>query len=200
MSDQEGQSAGSNRPKTISRFLNPARYARLVSEASQRLKQIVRDRHFLVTSSQSDVTGAKAVPIPKIHPCFEIRYACRGKPCDRIKTPAAEVLCLTARNPYTNVTLKHLRIIRFVVTDAAGNPVPTLPDGTPTVAIIPSAGIYFGDLPPSTPTVPSAVTREVTLRSRSAKKGDYLFDLSYDFSVEFVLYDQDRFSLPLLPS
>jgi len=198
MSDQEGQSAGLNRPKTISRFLNPARYARLVSEASQRLKQIVRGRYFLVTSSQSDVSGAKAVPIPEIQPCFEIY--CRGKLCDRIKTPAAEILCITARNPYTNMTLKHLRIIRFVVTDAEGNPVPTLPDGTPTVAIIPSAGIYFGDLPPSTPTVTSAVTREVTLRSRRAKKGIYLFDLSYDFSVEFVLHDQDRFSLPLLPS
>lgn len=182
-------------------LISSIRFRYLIFNMNQNLKQVSRVKYFLLESDRTATSGEagdKVAPRPVIQPCLEIH--CDNGLCDRIRTDGDEVLRIIAHNPYTNVTLKDLTIVQFVVINADGTPVPNLPDGTPIVAIFPSEAICFGDLPPSTSVFPSTVTREAVLRTCKAKKGDYLFDITYEFSVEFILQDKDRFRLPLVPS
>jgi hypothetical protein len=91
--------------------------------------------------------GCKTVELPIIMPCFKFSWGDGAN--DHIETNDSEVICITACNPYDNVTIKDLTI-HLVVQDCNGNSIPTLPDGMPSVSITPDLHICFGDLKPCT--------------------------------------------------
>lgn len=145
-------------------------------------------------------SGDNPAQVPEIRPCFELRWG--DGPRDNLETDDVETLYLIARNPYTNVILRDVTVLLSVVTDSKGNPAPLLPDGTPSVTITPSKMIHFGDLPSSDAqgqAESAAVVREVVLYSRKARGGDYLFDISYTYVVEFKLQDEWQSPLRLVP-
>ena len=123
---------------------------------------------------------------PKLAPCLHLKWG--DGPDDRIETDDWEILCISACNPYSNVTLKNFTV-HLVIVDSNGNPVPNLPDGTPSVLIRPDYQIRFGDLPPCNPDAkkPSTcVSREVVLISRGAIKGAYTLYAFYCFDACFT--------------
>jgi hypothetical protein len=130
-------------------------------------------------------------PIPDIRPCITVAWG--DTRCDCMETDDVEVLCITVCNCYSNVTFGGLTIGQVVVTDLNGGPVPALPDGTPSVQVVPVGPICFGDI---TPCVdgdrPSCVSREVVLRTRGAAGKRYRLSLdAICFSV-CLHYEQGR--------
>jgi hypothetical protein len=108
-----------------------------------------------------------AVQLPDLMPCISVKWG--DSNCDHLETNDVEVLCITVCNCYSNVTFNNLSIGHIVVTDMAGNPVPLLPDGTPSVQIFPSGPICFGSLVPcKPPQQPHCVSRELVLYTRGA--------------------------------
>jgi len=107
------------------------------------------------------------VPLPDIQPCISVAWG--DSPCDCLETDDVEVACITVCNCYSNVTFNDLSIGQIFVTDLAGNPVPNLPDGTPSIQIVPSGPICFGDVGPCTDKEhPSCVSRELVIYTRGA--------------------------------
>ncbi len=145
--------------------------------------------------------GGQLVQLPSLRPNFDLRWG--DGPRDNLETDDVEPLYLSARNLYTNIILKEVTVLRAVISDAEGNPVPALPDDTPSVSITPSEMIYFGDLRPADPQRPddlASVTREVVLVSQGARGGDYWFDFSYGYTVEFTFRDKWQAPLRLAPN
>lgn len=113
-----------------------------------------------------------AVKLPDIKPCISVGWG--DSQCDCLETDDVEVLCITVCNCYSNVTFEDLSIGHILVTDMAGNPVPNLPNGSPSVQVIPSGPICFGDLGPCRGrNQPSCVSRELVLYTRGAIGKDY---------------------------
>ncbi|HJR06380.1 MAG TPA: hypothetical protein VJ842_03895 [Pyrinomonadaceae bacterium] len=131
-----------------------------------------------------------AVKLPEIKPCISVSWG--DSPCDCLETDDVEVLCISVCNCYTNVTFKDLTIARIVITDTKGNPVPVLPDGTPSVQVFPSGPICFGDIRPCRgKNRPYCVSRELVVYTRGAKGGSYrlsfegvCFSVSHEFQSE----------------
>jgi hypothetical protein len=113
----------------------------------------------------------KEAEIPDLKPCISIAWG--ESKCDCLETDDVEVLCITVCNCYSNIVFSDLSITYVFVTDASGNPVPTLPDGTPSVQIIPIGPFCFGDIPPCKDGKPGCVSRELVILTRGAKGGSY---------------------------
>lgn len=130
------------------------------------------------------------VKLPDIHPCISVTWG--DSPCDCLETDDVEVACITVCNCYSNVTFNNLSIGQILVTDMAGNPVPNLPDGTPSVQIIPSGPICFGNIGPCTDkNHPSCVSRELVIYTRGAVGKNYrlvfnaiCFSVCHEFQSE----------------
>ena len=117
------------------------------------------------------------VEFPRIRPCITVSWG--DTKCDCMETDDLEVLCITVCNCYSNVTFGNLSIGHVQVTDAAGNPVPALPDGTPSVQVVPSGPICFGDIGPCVDRDrPSCVSRELVLYTRGAVGKTYRLTFS----------------------
>jgi hypothetical protein len=104
--------------------------------------------------------------IPRIAPQTYIGWG--DSRCDCIEGDDTEVMKLTICNPYRNLTLSNLVVHQLVVVDAAGNPVPNLPDGSSSIQLVPVGPYCFDDIVPCT-----CVTREFVLRLRGAPGGSY---------------------------
>ena len=110
--------------------------------------------------------------LPDIHPCISVSWG--DSPCDCLETDDVEVACIKVCNCSSNVTFTDFSIGQILVTDMAGNPVPTLPDGTPSVQVLPSGPICFGDIGPCTDKDhPSCVSRELVIYTRGAIGKNY---------------------------
>lgn len=134
--------------------------------------------------------------IPQLQPCVSIRWG--DSRCDCMETDDTEVLCITVCNCYSNVTLSDLSIGYVFVTDANGNAVPTLPDGTPSVEVRPLGPICFGDIPPCRDGEPGCVSREVVLLARGARAGSYRVQVgAICFSATFAYQTDECFRLEL---
>jgi len=72
--------------------------------------------------------------IPPIAPWTSISWG--DSKCDCIEGDDTEVMHLTICNPYKNLTLSNLTVQQLIVVDAAGNPVPNLPDGSPSIQLV----------------------------------------------------------------
>lgn len=129
--------------------------------------------------------GCKPVEIPKLVPCFHLRWG--DGPQDHLETDDTEVLCLTVCNPYSNVALKNFTV-QLVIAPAGGGPIPNQADGTPSVMIKPSFMICFDDVQPCNPQEPrsSCVSREVVLINRGAVPGPYRIFIFYCFEACFT--------------
>jgi hypothetical protein len=138
-------------------------------------------------------------PLPDLRPCISVRWG--DVPRDCIKTKGIETLCVTVCNCYSNVTFEELTIARIAVTDAAGNPVALLPDGTPSVQLIPSGPLCFGDVPPCKGhDQPMCVSRQMAIDTRGATGKDYR--LSFEgvcFTVSHHAQIEQCFALKLCP-
>ena len=84
----------------------------------------------------SKAEGCRPVEMPEIRPCFQITWG--EGPRDHMETDDVELLCITASNPYSNVTIKNLRILFKIISEHDNSPVPTLPDGTPSSSSSPT--------------------------------------------------------------
>jgi hypothetical protein len=108
--------------------------------------------------------------IPDLRPCISVSWG--DSRCDCMETDDTEVLCITVCNCYSNVTFTDLSIGYVGATDTNGN-VDYLPDGSPSVQVVPLGPICFGDIPPCRDGRPSCVSREVVLLARGARAGGY---------------------------
>lgn len=145
--------------------------------------------------------GCGPVEVPMIRPCFELKWG--DGPNDRIETHDEELMCITASNPYSNVTFKDLTVLLSIVTETDGSAVPSLPDKTDSVYIKPLYITCFGDLPPCSEKNPDEFpqsSREYVLISRGAKEGKYHIHILYCYSIEFHIVDLDRFEIELVKS
>lgn len=132
-----------------------------------------------------------------VKPCISVAWG--DSKCDCLETDDVEVLCVTVCNCYSNVTFNDLTIGQIQVTDTDGQPVPTLPDGTPSVQVIPSGPICFGDIPPcKAPNQPGCVSRELVIHTRGAVGKDYRLSFAgVCFSVSHQFQAQQCFILKL---
>jgi hypothetical protein len=163
------------------------------ADICERVDQVVNDllrrscaqKQFEQTFGNCGHKECQKVEEPKIAPCLRLRWG--DGPQDQLETEDTEVLCLTVCNPYSNVAFNDFTV-QILVTDANGNAVPNLPDGTPSVLIKPSFMICFDDIPPCDPRRPgqSCVSREVVLITRGAKVGPYRVHVLYCFEACFT--------------
>lgn len=146
------------------------------------------------------VTGGKEcckeVKYPDIAPCVSIAWA--DSDCDCIETDDVEILCVTLCNCYSNVTFENVIVGTILVTDAAGRPVPNLPDGTPSIQAIPIGPICFGNIGPCKDEKATCVSREFVLRTRGAKGGAYQVHVRpICFKVCFHHQTEECFTIPI---
>jgi hypothetical protein len=104
--------------------------------------------------------------LPMIRPRVYVFWG--ASQCDCIEGDDTEVMTVLVYNPYSNVSLADMTINRIRVVDAAGNPVPMLPDGTPSIQLVPRGTYCFGDLGPC-----GFAWRQFVLRLRGAPPGSY---------------------------
>lgn len=125
--------------------------------------------------------------LPPIAPWTSIRWG--DSKCDCIEGDDTEIMQLTVCNPYKNLTLSNLVVNYVTVVDINGNPVPLLPDGSPSIQLVPRGPYCFDDLAPCT-----CVSREFVLRLRGAPPGPYRILLSgICFNACFHGDEQDCF-------
>jgi len=135
-------------------------------------------------------------PVPKLEPCISISWG--DSKCDCFETDDVELVCITVCNCYSNITFSNFRIAAALVTGPGGAAVPTLPDGTPSVQMVPLGPVCFGDIPPCREDKAGCVSREYVIRTRGAKGGRYevrLLGICYD--VTFHYNASDAFALTL---
>ncbi len=125
----------------------------------------------------------KHAPIDDIEPCMSLSWG--DSDCDKIETSDSEVVCITACNCYDNITFKGLVVKAIIVVDTQGNPVATLPDGTPSVNIIPVGPICFGDVLPCSEDGATCISRQVFLQTCGAIAGDYIVAIFYCYEASF---------------
>ena len=111
------------------------------------------------------------LPIPPLAPQIYVKWG--DSRCDCIESDDTEIMSLRICNPYSNVTLSNFVVHQVVVVDQSGNPPTPLPDGTPSIQLVPVGPYCFDDIAPCT-----CVTREFVLRLRGAKAGPYEIRLS----------------------
>jgi hypothetical protein len=104
--------------------------------------------------------------IPEIEPLIGIVWG--DSPCDCIEGDDTETMTIIVCNRYSNVALTGFTINRIVVVQADGSPVPTLPNGDPSIELVPLGPYCFDDIPPCT-----CVVRQFVLRLRGAPGGQY---------------------------
>jgi hypothetical protein len=180
---------------------NNADLCGIIDDAANNLiRRACAQKQFEQTSGNCNNERCQKVDEPKIEPCLRLRWGDGAQ--DQLETEDTEVLCITVCNPYSNVAFNDFTL-QLLVTDASGNAVPNLPDGTPSVFIKPSFMICFDDIPPCDPNNPrqSCVSREVVFISRGAKVGTYRILVIYCFQACFTkLSLQAAFKLDLVAS
>lgn len=128
---------------------------------------------FLIKEAICKACGSecKTLELPKVAPCVSIAWG--DSDCDCFETDDVETALVSICNCYTNISFQKVHISYFYVTMADGTPVPVLPDGTPSVQVIPIGPICFGDIGPCKEGETNCVSREVVIRTRGAKSGKY---------------------------
>lgn len=118
----------------------------------------------------------KTLDLPVIEPCVSIAWG--DSECDCFETDDIETAIISVCNCYSNITLSNVYIGLLTLTMADGSPIPTLPDGTPSVEIVPRGAICFGDIGPCKEGGTNCVSREIVIHTRGAKPGSYKINVS----------------------
>lgn len=134
--------------------------------------------------------------VPDYEPCISVSWG--ESKCDCFETDDVETVCITVCNCYSNLVFSDFNIAAVFVTQADGSQVPLLPDGTPSVEIVPMGPICFGDIPACADDKPGCVSRQFTVRTRGAKAGKYQLRLAgVCYDLKFHKRTQDSFLLTL---
>lgn len=104
--------------------------------------------------------------MPAIEPLIGVVWG--DSDCDCIEGDDAEIVQIIVCNRYSNLVMAHFTINRVEVVQADGSPVPLLPDGSPSIQVVPLGPYCYGDIPPC-----SCVVRQFMLRLRGAPGGSY---------------------------
>jgi len=120
---------------------------------------------------EPDIHHCVEAPFPSIAPCIHVTWG--DSDCDCIESEDHEVLCVTVCNCYTNVTFSNFEIQIAIVLNADGTPVATLPDGTPSVQLLPIGPLCFGDIGPCKGDKETCVSRQLVMLNCGAKAGKY---------------------------
>lgn len=141
-------------------------------------------------------SDCKELALPKIEPCVSIVWG--DSDCDCFETDDVETAIVTICNCYSNISLANVHVAYFNVTMADGSPVPLLPDGTPSVSIHPVGPVCFGDIGPCMPGAVNCVSREIVIRTRGAKSGEYTILVSgICYQVVLAQLHEECFKLTL---
>ena len=138
----------------------------------------------------------KEVKLPEMKPCVSISWG--DSDCDCFETDDVEIAMISICNCYSNISFSNVRISYLHITMADGSPVPLMPDGTPSVQIIPVGPICFGTIEPCREGATNCVSREVVIRTRGAKSGKYkIYVQGICYEVVHKLIHNDCFELEL---
>jgi hypothetical protein len=113
----------------------------------------------------------KELELPVIEPCVSIAWG--DSDCDCFETDDVETAIISICNCYSNLAFNNVHISFFYITMLDGSPVPLLPDGTPSVEIVPIGPVCFGYIGPCREGETNCVSREIVIRTRGAKSGKY---------------------------
>ena len=144
-----------------------ARCKRLAAELDAQLHGLARLQNNMVPwDGPAPEYKVEPLNIPRIEPWITISWG--DSVCDCIEGDDTEIMYVTICNPYSNLTLSNVSIQEMRVTDADGKPVPKLPNGDPSIQLVPVGPYYFGDIPPG-----SCVSRQLLLWLRGAIGGKH---------------------------
>lgn len=115
---------------------------------------------------EAEPRRCEPLELPAIRPQVSIRWG--SSECDCIEGDDVEIMQLTVCNPYSNLTLSNVVVHELTVVDSNGGQLPALPDGSPSIQLVPAGPHCFDDIPPC-----ACVTREFVLRLRGAPGGPY---------------------------
>ncbi len=110
-----------------------------------------------------------------LKPCVKIRWG--DSPNDQLETDDVEIMCLEFSNCFKLISFEEICVTKIVVT-----PNNTLPDDTPSVMIVPSQKICFGNLRPCKGKKDTA-SREIVLITRGAQAGNYTIRVMFEYKV-----------------
>lgn len=137
----------------------------------------------------------KSADLPNLEPIFTVRWG--DEIGDEINSTDVECLCVTACNPYDNVSFKDVMVYLTQIYDSNGNPV-----DPKNVLLKPGSLICFGDLAPCeyqgcdcSCGGGSCASREFVLLTNDAKPGEYTFIFEYCYKVEYCQVNSYRFQL-----
>jgi hypothetical protein len=130
------------------------------------------------------------VALPKIEPCVSISWG--NSDCDCFETDDVETAVISICNCYSNIAFTNVHISYLSITMPDGSPVPVLPDGTPSVGLVPIGPVCFGDIGPCKEGATNCVSREIVIRTRGAKSGAYkinVIGICYEVILKQMLND-----------
>ncbi|HEY0413398.1 MAG TPA: hypothetical protein VGD66_09665 [Allosphingosinicella sp.] len=160
--------------------VDPAKYVELVKNA-------------ICRACGSECKEAK---LPEIKPCITVKWG--ASECDCFETDDTEIVYISVCNCYSNLTFSNLHISYVEIVNEDGSPVPLLPDGTPSVQIVPIGPICFGDIGPCEEEGDNCVTRQAVVRTRGARSGRYrLLIHGICYEVRIAKNQEDCFVLDL---
>lgn len=133
--------------------------------------------------------------LPDLAPLFTVKYG--DEIGDTIGTTDAECICITACNPYNNVTFRHVTVMVSQVFDPNGDLV-----DPKNLKFKPGRLVCFGDLGPCDNqsegcgcSSEACSSREFIVVTNEAKEGPYTFIFEYCYSVEWCENRAYRFQL-----
>ena len=150
--------------------LTPAKQSQAKSTTT--LSERMHEHHNEMPPCDADAdwepTRGRCEPLdlPAMSPDIKITWG--DSICDCIESDDTEVMTITVCNPYSNIDYSSFTILKLEVVDGTGNPVASLPDGTPSVQLTPIGPHCFGAIERCT-----CISREFVLRNRGALAGEY---------------------------
>lgn len=158
--------------------------AELEAAADAALLQLAGTKYFTVPSEGSscgDILPPGSVcgeaGLPDLRPCFLLKWG--DGPRDQFETEDFEIALLAVCSPYSNVAFGKICLYNIRAVKADGSPVENLPDGTPSVLIVPSREVCMCEVAPC-----SCSFVELAIKTSSAAEGGYR--ILFDYCVEEV--------------
>lgn len=148
--------------------------------AKAELNAIVGEKFFHLAGGEDcqaypdseNMPACKSAEVPQLKPCFYLHFG--DGESDHIETGDFEIAVLSVCNPFDNAVFRNIVISNIEVVDDKGNPVATLPNGTPSIRLIPSKLIRFSEVAPC-----SCEHMQIVLKTCGAIQGPYRINLEY---------------------
>jgi len=142
------------------------RCERIAEQVNEELRRIPRFNLMRKCKGEQEFPRCTPLELPRIRPLTFVLWG--DSRCDCIEGDDTEIMSLVVCNPYSNLVLGDFTINRIEVVQDNGQPVPKLPDGSPSIQLVPLGPYCFDDIPPCT-----CIWRQFVLRLRGAVPGRY---------------------------